>query len=71
MVSISDKSELGRTKVSIDYDGEDFVIAFQSENFVIFLGKDLEAMRKVCRSLILNVVLDRQPCHKRWLRACV
>ena len=33
MVSISDKSELGRTKVSIDYDGEDFVIAFQSENF--------------------------------------
>ena len=45
-------------RVSIRLDGEDFVIAYQPEDFVVFRGKDLEAMRKVCRFFEWNVISD-------------
>jgi len=41
----------------IRIENEDFVVAFQPEDFVIYRSPDLDALRKVCRSLgweILN-----------------
>jgi hypothetical protein len=51
-------------RVSIRRDDEDFVVAFQPEDFVIFRNQDADALRKVCRFLQWEVVADtasRQP----------
>jgi hypothetical protein len=44
--------------VSIGYDGEDVVVAFQPENYVIFRGRDPNALRKVCRQLRWEIASD-------------
>jgi hypothetical protein len=38
--------------------GEDFVVAFHPENYVIFRGSDPNALRKVCRQLRWEIVSD-------------
>jgi hypothetical protein len=45
-------------RVSIRRDEEDFVIAFQPENFVIFRHQDADALSRVCRSLQWELVND-------------
>jgi hypothetical protein len=45
-------------RVSIRRDDEDFVVAFQPEDFVIFRNKDANALRKVCRFLQWEIVTD-------------
>jgi hypothetical protein len=44
--------------VSIRRDDEDFVVAFQPEDFVIFRNQDANALRKVCRFLRWEIVAD-------------
>jgi hypothetical protein len=45
-------------RVSIRRDDEDFVVALQPEDFVIFRKKDANALRKVCRFLQWEIVTD-------------
>src|SRR5260221_2154270 len=45
-------------RVSIRRDDEDFVVAFQPEDFVIFRNQDASALRKVCRFLQWEIVAD-------------
>ena len=47
-----------RRRVSIRPDGEDFVVVFLAENFVVFRNNDPGALRKVCRSLRWDIVID-------------
>ena len=59
MSAAKNKSYRGgrRRRVLIRSENEDFVVAFQPEDFVIYRSPDLDALRKVCRSLgweILN-----------------
>jgi hypothetical protein len=51
-------------QVSIGRDGQDFVVAFQPENYVIFRGDDPNALRKVCRQLRWETVMDTAPADK-------
>jgi hypothetical protein len=51
------KSGPGR-RVSIRHDEEDFVVAFQPEDFVIFRNRDANALRKVCRFFQWEIVTD-------------
>ena len=39
-------------------DGDDFVIAFEPDGFIIFRNKDADALRKLCRSLRWEIVSD-------------
>jgi hypothetical protein len=56
---VSEKAGYGvGRRVSIRRDDDDFVIAYQPEDFVIFRGKDIEALRKVCGFLQWNVISD-------------
>ncbi len=45
-------------RVSIRRDGDDFVIAYEPEEFIIFRGKDVSALRRLCRQLRWEVVAD-------------
>jgi hypothetical protein len=45
-------------RVSIRRDGNDFVVAFQPEDFVIFRNNDPNALRRVCRFLRWDIVSD-------------
>jgi hypothetical protein len=45
-------------RVSIRRDDEDFVVAFQPEDFVIFRNQDADALRKVCRFFQWEIVTD-------------
>ena len=45
-------------RVSIRPDGQDFVVAFQPEDFVIFRSDEPNALRKVCRQLRWEIVSD-------------
>jgi hypothetical protein len=45
-------------RVSIRRDDDDFVVAFQPEEFVIFRNQDADALRKVCRFLQWDIVTD-------------
>jgi hypothetical protein len=45
-------------RVSIRPDGEDFVVVSLAENFVVFRNNDPSALRKVCRSLRWDIVID-------------
>jgi hypothetical protein len=51
------KSGPGR-RVSIRPDGDDFVVAFEPEDFVIFRNQDAHALRKICRLLRWDIVSD-------------
>jgi hypothetical protein len=61
------KNGIGR-RVSIRRDDDDFVVAFQPEDYVIFRNQDANALRKVCRFLQWEVVTDTAsdlPNHRR------
>jgi hypothetical protein len=54
-------------RVSIRPDGEeDFVVVSLAENLVVFRNNDVSALRKVCRWLRWEVVLDN--CSSRMKR---
>ncbi len=56
----SGKNGVGR-HVSIRRDDNDFVVAFQPEDFVIFRNQDANTLRMVCRFLRWEVVADTAP----------
>ena len=39
-------------------DGDDFVVAFEPDGFIIFRNKDADALRKLCGSLRWEIVND-------------
>jgi hypothetical protein len=45
-------------RVSIRRDGEDFVVVSLAEDLVVFRNNDARALRKLCRSLRWEIVLD-------------
>ena len=45
-------------RVSIRPDEEDFVIAFQPEDYVIFRNQDADTLRRVCCFLQWEIVTD-------------
>ncbi|MGA8651238.1 MAG: hypothetical protein ACLP19_27870 [Xanthobacteraceae bacterium] len=47
-----------RRQVAMRRDGDDFVIAFQPDDVVVFRDRDANALRKVCRSLRWEIVSD-------------
>lgn len=47
-----------RRQVSIRRDGDDFVVAFLPEDFVIFRHHDVGALRRVCRGLRWEILRD-------------
>jgi hypothetical protein len=47
-----------RRQVAMRRDGDDFVIAFQPDDIVVFRNKDADALRKVCRSIRWQIVSD-------------
>lgn len=47
-----------RRQVSISRDGEDFVVAFQPSNVVVFRHTNAGELRKMCRRLRWEVVTD-------------
>jgi hypothetical protein len=47
-----------RRQVAMQRDGDDFVIAFEPDGFIIFRNKDADALRKLCRSLRWEIVSD-------------
>jgi hypothetical protein len=48
-------------KVSIRRDREDFVVAYQPEDVVVFRNGDPRALRKVCTQLQWDIVSDVTP----------
>ena len=57
MADSSGKNGIGR-RVSIRRDDDDFVVAFQPEDFVIFRNQDANALRRVCNFLQWEIVTD-------------
>jgi hypothetical protein len=47
-----------RRQVAMRRDGDDFVVAFEPDGFIIFRNSDADALRKVCRSLRWEIVSD-------------
>jgi hypothetical protein len=47
-----------RRQVTMRRDGDDFVIAFQPDGFIVFRDGNPDALRKVCRSLRWQIVSD-------------
>jgi hypothetical protein len=47
-----------RRQVSIRRDGNDFVVGFLPEDFIIFRHHDVAALRKVCRALRWEILRD-------------
>jgi hypothetical protein len=47
-----------RRKVAIRRDGEDFVIAFQPEDLIVFRNASADALRRACNFLRWEVVSD-------------
>ncbi len=52
------KSALYRKQVSISRDGEDFVVAYQPDNLIVFRHAEASALRRVCRQLRWEIVSD-------------
>ena len=50
-----------RRKVAIRRDGEDFVIALQPEDFIVFRNASAAALRKACSFLRWEVASDTVP----------
>jgi hypothetical protein len=56
---ISDSlQEAPRRRVSIRRDDRDFIVVFQPENLTVFRNEDVSALRKVCRQLRWEIVVD-------------
>ncbi len=53
----SGRNGAGR-RVSIRRDDDDFVVAFQPEDFVIFRNQDANTLRRVCKLLRWEIVAD-------------
>jgi hypothetical protein len=47
-----------RRQVAIRRNGDDFVVAFEPDGFVVFRNSDADALRKVCRGLRWEIVSD-------------
>jgi hypothetical protein len=47
-----------RRQVTMRRDGDDFVVAFKPDGFIIYRNKDADALRKLCRSLRWEIVSD-------------
>ena len=47
-----------RRQVAMRCDGEDFVIALQPEDEVVFRTKDARALRNLCRRLRWQIAID-------------
>jgi hypothetical protein len=47
-----------RRQVVMRCDGDDFVVAFEPDGFIIFRNRDADALRKLCRSLRWEIVSD-------------
>ncbi len=45
------KDALFRKQVSISRDGEDFIVAYQPDNIIVFRHAEAGALRRVCRQL--------------------
>ena len=50
--------EPGTRRVSIRRDGEDFVVVSLAEDLIVYRNSDASALRKLCRSLRWEIVLD-------------
>lgn len=55
---ISPALDKPRRQVSIRRDGDDFVVAFLPEDFVVFRHHDVSALRRVCRGLRWEILRD-------------
>jgi len=47
-----------RRQVAMRRDGDDFVVAFEPDGFIIYRNSDADALRKVCRLLRWEIVSD-------------
>ena len=47
-----------RRRVTMRRDGDDFVVAFEPDGFIIYRNKDADTLRKLCRSLRWEIVSD-------------
>jgi hypothetical protein len=47
-----------KRRVSIRRDGEDFVVVSLAEDLIVYRNSDASALRKLCRSLRWEIVLD-------------
>jgi hypothetical protein len=50
--------EAPRRRVSIRRDDRDFIVVFQPENLTVFRNEDVSALRKVCRQLRWEIVVE-------------
>jgi hypothetical protein len=60
-MSVIDGNALGsapRRRVSIKSDGDDFVVSFQPENIVVFRHNEVNALRRICRSLHWEIIWE-------------
>jgi hypothetical protein len=57
-VEFSNSVQKTPRRVSIRRDGEDFVIVSLVEDLVVYRNSDASALRKLCRSLRWEIVLD-------------
>ena len=58
-----------RRQVSIRRDGDEFVAAFQPENFIVFRHHDAGELRRVCLGLRWKILSDTT--EEDYLRALV
>jgi hypothetical protein len=47
-----------RRQVAMRRDGDEFVVALQPDDVIVFRNGDADALRKVCRSLRWEIVSD-------------
>jgi hypothetical protein len=55
-----------RRQVAMRCDGEDFVIALQPEDEVLFRTKDARALRNLCRRLRWQIAIDTTLSTDDW-----
>jgi hypothetical protein len=55
-----------RRQVAMRCDGEDFVIALQPEDEVVFRTKDARALRNLCRRLRWQIAIDTTLSTDDW-----
>jgi len=47
-----------RRQVSISRDGDDYVVAFQPDNVIVFRHTEARELRRICNSLHWEIVRD-------------
>lgn len=55
-----------RRQVTMRRDGDDFVVAFEPDGFIIYRNQDADALRKLCRSLRWEIVSDASAEETAW-----